>query len=319
MAAAARRPSLALAAAVAVALVAAPRAAAQASDGFLLGCATGAPECADVLAAQPPPAWVAHLDTTAGRVSIAVNTSWAPAMAQRFYALTLLGYGVGGPAFRVLNLGPSQRFVAQLGVRGAPEVDDGERAGRGVQVHVRWRDSSVRGRGSHTDGRARARHPCPAASCSSLAPARAAWENNLTVNTTAPLPPGVSNARGTVAFATNEVPNDGSNPACTGSLCSVGFSVEVRVGWWARGPSRSGAVAVVCCRAAPPRETHGGGADAVARAAPLPSPRTHTHARTRAVVREPGGQRPALGPVRLFAVWGAGRRQPGGRGRVVRG
>lgn len=132
--AAPRRRRPALAAAALVALAVAPLAAGQASDAFLLGCAAGAADCAPVLAAQPPPVWVAHLDTTAGRVSVTVNTSWAPAAAQRFYALTLLGYGVGGPAFRVLNLGAAQRFVAQLGVRGAPDVDDGASWGVGWGV-----------------------------------------------------------------------------------------------------------------------------------------------------------------------------------------
>lgn len=105
---------------------------------------------------------------------------------------------------------------------------------------------------------------------------RAAWETNLNVNQTAPLPPGVSNSRGTVAFATSEIPNDGSNPACNATLCSIGFSVEVRVR--ARGP----AAALAAGRTSTPRATRIDGvppSHARRRVLPPPRPRDPSPAR----------------------------------------
>jgi cyclophilin family peptidyl-prolyl cis-trans isomerase len=56
----------------------------------------------------------------------------------------------------------------------------------------------------------------------------AAWSNNKVCNdTVAVAPPG--NIRGSVAFATDEVPNDGTNPHCTAAYCSRGFTVELFV------------------------------------------------------------------------------------------
>ena len=42
-------------------------------------------------------------------------------------------------------------------------------------------------------------------------------------------PVRLPNARGTLAFGTGEVPNDGSDPSCTAPLCSRGFSVELYI------------------------------------------------------------------------------------------
>jgi hypothetical protein len=55
----------------------------------------------------------------------------------------------------------------------------------------------------------------------------AAWLALRTSNSTSAVL--LPNARGTVAFGTNEVPNDGKNPNCTAALCSQGFSVELFV------------------------------------------------------------------------------------------
>lgn len=55
-----------------------------------------------------------------------------------------------------------------------------------------------------------------------------AWIQLQTSNaTSAVVPPG--NVRGTVAFGTSEVANDGRNPNCTAAQCSLGFSVELFV------------------------------------------------------------------------------------------
>ena len=58
-------------------------------------------------------------------------------------------------------------------------------------------------------------------------PVDAAWLALRTSNATSRVL--LPNTRGTVAFGTNEVPNDGSNPNCTAPLCSQGFSVELFV------------------------------------------------------------------------------------------
>ena len=55
----------------------------------------------------------------------------------------------------------------------------------------------------------------------------AAWVALRTSNATSPVL--LSNTRGTVAFGTSEVPNDGKHPWCTAPLCSQGFSVELFV------------------------------------------------------------------------------------------
>lgn len=55
----------------------------------------------------------------------------------------------------------------------------------------------------------------------------AIWLALRTSNATAPVL--LSNVRGTVAFGTSEVPNDGSFPYCTAPFCSQGFSVELYV------------------------------------------------------------------------------------------
>jgi len=147
------------------------------NDAFLLACARGQPECAPVWDAPVPPTYTATVGTPHGPFSIFVNTSWAPAMAARFFVLTQLGYSRGGPFYRVLAA-PSRAFVAQWGYRGVPVVD-------------------------------------------------AAWAALRTSNATAPVL--LSNARGTVAFGTSEVPNDGRHPGCTAPLCSQGFAVELFV------------------------------------------------------------------------------------------
>jgi len=69
-----------------------------------------------------PPLFRASIPTTAGPLSILVNSSWAPAFAARFFVLSQLLYWEGGPFYRVLRT-PSAQFVAQFGYRGAPSVD----------------------------------------------------------------------------------------------------------------------------------------------------------------------------------------------------
>lgn len=128
--------------------------------------------------ARAPPFFNATVASPHGPFTILVNTSAAPAMAQRFFVLHALGYARGGPFYRVLAEPGRASFVAQWGYRGAPAVD-------------------------------------------------AAWVSLRTSNATAPAL--LSNTRGTVAFGTSEVANDGKHPGCTAPLCSQGFSVELFV------------------------------------------------------------------------------------------
>lgn len=93
------------------------------SDEFLIACAQRDPACDAVWAAPTPPLFTATVPTTRGAFTVAVNTSWAPAMAARFYVLALLSYWNSGPFYRVLAKSPAERFVAQFGYRGAPAVD----------------------------------------------------------------------------------------------------------------------------------------------------------------------------------------------------
>ena len=92
-------------------------------DEFLIGCAKQAPSCAPYWAAKVPDAFDVTIGTTRGPLNIHVDTAAAPPMAARFYLLASLGYFEGGPWYRVLNLGPDQRFVAQFGYRASPAVD----------------------------------------------------------------------------------------------------------------------------------------------------------------------------------------------------
>lgn len=96
--------------------------AAPPDNAFLIACAQGLPECAHVWRAPVPPFFNTTLRTQHGAVSILVNTSAAPAMAQRFFVLQTLGYARGGPFYRVLAA-PGRAFVAQWGYRGDPAVD----------------------------------------------------------------------------------------------------------------------------------------------------------------------------------------------------
>jgi len=93
------------------------------SDAFIIACARRAPACAAVWAAPTPPLFRVAVPTTRGAFTVAVNASWAPAMAARFHVLALLSYWRAGPFYRVLAKAPAQRFVAQFGYRGAPAVD----------------------------------------------------------------------------------------------------------------------------------------------------------------------------------------------------
>ena len=146
------------------------------TDEFLIACARRAPACESVWSSPTPPLFRATVPTSRGAFTVAVNTSLAPAMAARFYVLSLLSYWGGGPFYRVLALAPTERFVAQFGYRGAPTVDG-------------------------------------------------AWIALQTSNVTSAVLQ--SNTRGTVAFGTGEVANDGRNPNCSAAECSLGFSVEL--------------------------------------------------------------------------------------------
>lgn len=97
-------------------------AAAPPSDDFLIACARGAPSCAHIWDAPVPQTFTATIPTPHGPLSVFVNSTWAPAMAARFYVLTALSYSAGGPFYRVLRRG-GQAFVAQWGYRASPAVD----------------------------------------------------------------------------------------------------------------------------------------------------------------------------------------------------
>jgi len=92
-------------------------------DKFLIACANNDPICQSILRTPAPPTYDVSVNTSRGIFTIAVNTSWAPVMSQRFFVLNLLGYFSGSPFYRVLNINPQQRFVAQFGYRGSPVVD----------------------------------------------------------------------------------------------------------------------------------------------------------------------------------------------------
>jgi alpha-L-rhamnosidase len=146
------------------------------SDAFLIGCAHDDPACADIMRATPPPAFDVRIDTTRGSFTVHVNSSWAPPMAQRFFALARLQYFASSPFYRALRTNATHSFVTQWGYRGAPAVDQ-------------------------------------------------AWVARKTSMATARV--RASNTRGTVAFGTSEVANNGNMPYCRNKLCSLGFSVEL--------------------------------------------------------------------------------------------
>ena len=93
------------------------------TDAFLVQCARRAPECESVWSAPTPPLFRATVPTSRGTFSVSVNASWAPAMAARFYVLSLLANWRAGPFYRVLSRSPAERFVAQFGYRGSPAGD----------------------------------------------------------------------------------------------------------------------------------------------------------------------------------------------------
>jgi len=148
------------------------------SDAFLIACAGGDPSCDAIMRATPPPSFNVRVDTTKGSFVVHVNSSWAPPMAQRFFALAQLQYAQTAPFYRVLRDNASHAFVTQWGYRGAPAVDQAWIAQRTSMETSRVRQS---------------------------------------------------NTRGTVAFGTNEVANNGNMPNCRNQLCSLGFSVELFV------------------------------------------------------------------------------------------
>lgn len=128
--------------------------------------------------APPPAAFAVRFDTTQGSFTVHVNSSWAPPMAQRFFALARLQYATGSPFYRVLRTNASHAFVSQWGYRGVPGVDQ-------------------------------------------------AWVGRQTSTATARV--RQSNTRGSVAFGTSEIANNGNMPYCHSKLCSFGFSVELFV------------------------------------------------------------------------------------------
>ena len=115
--------------AASVVAVAAPATVAAATappftDAYLIGCAHGSVECSQTMANQPPPVFdVRYTVSSGGSFTIHVVTALAPPMATRFYILSMLGYSVGGPFYRVLNIDANNKFVAQMGYRGSPAVD----------------------------------------------------------------------------------------------------------------------------------------------------------------------------------------------------
>jgi peptidyl-prolyl cis-trans isomerase A (cyclophilin A) len=81
---------------------------------------------AAALSAQPKPAvpnekapenFKTRFNTTKGDFVIAVNRSWAPLAADRFYALVKLGFYDGSAFFRVIP-----QFAAQFGIHPNPAV-----------------------------------------------------------------------------------------------------------------------------------------------------------------------------------------------------
>jgi alpha-L-rhamnosidase len=134
------------------------------SDTFLLGCANGDASCAAIMRAPPPPSFAVRVETTQGAFTVRVNSSLAPPMAQRFYALAQLQYATGAPFYRVLRTNSSHAFVTQWGYRGVAAVDE-------------------------------------------------AWVGRQTSTATSRV--RLSNARGTVAFGTSEVGNNGKCPRPT--------------------------------------------------------------------------------------------------------
>jgi cyclophilin family peptidyl-prolyl cis-trans isomerase len=148
------------------------------SDAFLIGCANDDASCDSIMHAPPPPSFAVRVETTQGPFTVRVNSSLAPPMAQRFYALARLQYATGSPFYRVLRTNSSHAFVTQWGYRGSPSVDT-------------------------------------------------AFISLKTSNATSPVL--LSNTRGTVAFGTSEVANNGNMPYCSTTMCSLGFSVELFV------------------------------------------------------------------------------------------
>ena len=73
-----------------------------------------------------PPEYRVQLDTTKGRIVIAVHTDWAPKGAERFYELVTSRYYDDTRFFRVVK-----GQWAQFGINGDP------------QVSARWRDRAI--------------------------------------------------------------------------------------------------------------------------------------------------------------------------------
>ena len=92
-------------------------------NDFLIRCARREESCQFILSEHAPETFSAKFTTSVGSFTVSVITAWAPPMAQRFYTLSRLGYFVGSPFYRVLNLNTSVRFVTQWGYRGNSSVD----------------------------------------------------------------------------------------------------------------------------------------------------------------------------------------------------
>ena len=67
--------------------------------------------------AAAPPEYRVQLDTTKGRIVIAVHTEWAPRGGERFHELVTSGYYDDTRFFRVID-----GFMAQIGINGTPSV-----------------------------------------------------------------------------------------------------------------------------------------------------------------------------------------------------
>ena len=96
----------------AVALGAAALIAAQASNPALKNPAA--------LKEQAPAKYNAKFDTTVGAFTIAVDRSWAPNGADRFYNLVKIGFFDDVAFFRVVK--EPNPFVVQFGIHGNPDV-----------------------------------------------------------------------------------------------------------------------------------------------------------------------------------------------------
>ena len=70
-----------------------------------------------------PDAFDVLYDTTAGAFTVHSERAWAPPLVDRFWQLSVLGYMVGAPFYRVDYLTPSENFVVQFGYRGDPSSE----------------------------------------------------------------------------------------------------------------------------------------------------------------------------------------------------